>query len=392
VQADDPDPLPNEVTASGSGVTSGDEVSDSDDCLTDILNPAIDVTKSCPGTGQVDDVISYTITVTNTGDETLEGVTVIDSLLGNLSSSYDDVFSPGETESHSFPYTVQADDPDPLPNEVTASGSGVTSGDEVSDSDDCLTDILNPAIDVTKSCEAVAHAGDTVTYTITVTNTGDEDLTNVTVIDSILGDISDRFSDDFPVDHSESVDVDYVVQDDDPDPLVNTVTATGVGVTSEDTVEDVADCVTDLLNPAIDIVKTVDDDTVPVGTTVTYTYVITNTGDTTLYEVSVDDDILGHIGDIPVLEPGQSVTMTRDFVVGEEPVTNVAIAEGEDVLGRSVSADDDAVVTPILAETPPPAPFTGSDAARLGIIAMALFGIGATLVAATRRRRVRGTA
>ena len=95
----------------------------------------------------------------------------------------------------------------------------------------------------------------------------------------------------------------------------------------------------DIIHPGIEIVKTVDEETVPIGTTVTFTYVVTNTGDTTLYDISVDDDILGHIGDIEVLEPGQSVTLTKDFVVGDEPVTNVGTAEGEDILGHSVSAD-----------------------------------------------------
>ena len=84
----------------------------------------------------------------------------------------------------------------------------------------------------------------------------------------------------------------------------------------------------DIIHPGIDIVKTVDEEVVPVGTTVTYTYVITNTGDTTLYEISVDDDILGHIGDIAVLEPGDSVTLTKDFVVGDEPVINVGYRRG----------------------------------------------------------------
>ncbi len=126
-----------------------------------------------------------------------------------------------------------------------------------------------------------------------------------------------------------------------------------------------------------------------VGDTVTYTYKITNTGDTTLYDISVDDDILGHIGDIAVLEPGQSRTLTKDFVMGDEPVTNVAVAEGEDILGRSVSANDNATVGPILGTPPvtPPTPFTGSDAGRLGLISMVLFGIGVTVVASTRRRR-----
>jgi hypothetical protein len=187
---------------------------------------------------------------------------------------------------------------------------------------------------------------------------------------------------------SESHEFDYVVLESDPDPLLNEVTATGSGVGSRVVVNDLADCATDIIHPAIEIVKTVDEDTVPVGTTVTFTYVVTNTGDTTLYDISVDDDILGHVGDIEVLEPGQSVTLTKDFVVGDEIVTNVGTVEGEDILGRSVSADDDATVTPIAGENPPPpTPFTGSDAGRLGLISMVLFGIGVTVVATTRRRR-----
>jgi hypothetical protein len=76
-------------------------------------------------------------------------------------------------------------------------------------------------------------------------------------------------------------------------------------------------------------------------------------------------------------------------VVGNAPVTTVAIAAGEDVLGHSVSADDAVTVTPIAGATAPPptTPFTGSDAARLGLITMVLLGIGVTVVASTRRRR-----
>ena len=128
------------------------------------------------------------------------------------------------------------------------------------------------------------------------------------------------------------------------------------------------------------------------GTTVTYSYTVTNTGDTTLFNISVDDDILGHIGDIAELEAGDSVTLTKDFVVGDVPVINVGTVSGEDILGRSVSSTDDALVTPFAGETPPPTPFTGSDAGRLAIISMVLLGIGATLVAATRRRRPQGEA
>jgi hypothetical protein len=53
-----------------------------------------------------------------------------------------------------------------------------------------------------------------------------------------------------------------------------------------------------------------------------------------------------------------------------------------------VSSSDAVTVSPIAGENPPPpTPFTGSDAGRLGLLAVVLLGIGATLVAVTRRRR-----
>jgi uncharacterized repeat protein (TIGR01451 family) len=392
--ANDPDPLPNTVTVTADGVHSSTQVTDTDTCDTDITHePGIDVTKSCPESVPFGEDIEYTITVENTGNEALVGVTVDDTLLGDITGDFDVDFSNpfpvGGLATAVVSYTPQAGDPDPITNTVTATGNGEDSGAQASDEASCETDILNPSIGVTKSCTALAHAGDTVTYTITVTNTGDEDLDGVTVVDTILGDLSASFANELAAGASESQDFDYVVLESDPDPLVNEVTAKGSGVGSRVAVEALANCATDLIHPAIEIVKTVDEDTVPIGTTVTFTYVVTNTGDTTLYDISVDDDILGHIGDIAVLEPGESATLTKDFVVGDEIVTNVATAEGEDILGRSVSANDSVTVFPIAGENPPepPTPFTGSDAARLGIISLVLFGIGATVVATTRRRR-----
>ena len=387
------DPVENSVTASGDGVDSGVTDTDTDECETDITHePGIDVEKTCPLEVPSGGDVTFTITVKNTGNEPLENVSVTDALLGgDITAAFNlpDPLPVGNTVySHDFVYTPGANE-DPVENSVTASGDGVDSGVTDTDTDECETDILNPSIGVTKSCTELAHAGDTVTYTITVTNTGDEDLDNVKVMDTILGDLSASFADELAVGASESHDFDYVVLESDPDPLVNEVTAKGSGVGSRVAVEALANCVTDLIHPAIEIVKTVDEDTVPIGTTVTYTYIVTNTGDTTLYDISVDDDILGHIGDIAVLEPGESATLTKDFVVGDVPVTNVGTATGEDILGRSVSSDDTAVVTPIAGATPPnpPTPFTGSDAGRLGIISMVLFGIGVTVIATTRKRR-----
>jgi ethanolamine utilization microcompartment shell protein EutS len=129
------------------------------------------------------------------------------------------------------------------------------------------------------------------------------------------------------------------------------------------------------------------------GDTVTYSFTVTNTGDTTLSHISVDDDVIGHIGHIAQLDAGDSVTLTKDWELprDEVSVTNVGTATGTDVLGKTVTADDDATVE-IVSGThhhrpTPPTAFTGSDALRLGVIALLLLGLGSLAVLASRRRR-----
>ena len=68
--------------------------------------------------------------------------------------------------------------------------------------------------------------------------------------------------------------------------------------------------------------KTVDDSTPTVGQTVTFTYVVTNTGDTTLFGVDVVDDKLGEIGTIDEVKPGDSATLTKTMLVAANSPTS----------------------------------------------------------------------
>jgi uncharacterized repeat protein (TIGR01451 family) len=368
-----------------------------------LAEPGIDVFKDCPANAAAGAAITYEITVTNTGNVDLTNITVVDDIIGGLSDRFPDTLDVGsDPVTVQVEYTPVAGDGDPVTNTVTATGNwdaGETS-ESVSDTAECTTDITHaPGIDVTKSCPETVAFGEDITYTITVTNTGNEALENVLVSDALLGgDITAAFNlaDPFPAGGTASAEFTYTPGADE-DPVANSVTASGDGADSGTPVSDTAVCSTDVSNPGISILKTVDEEIVPIGTTVTFTYVVTNTGDVTLFNISVDDDILGHIGDIASLDPGEDATLTKDFVVGDEIVTNIGTAVGHDILGREVSASDDATVAPIAGANPPPnnpptTPFTGSDAGRLGLITMVLFGIGVTVVASTRRRRPKGEA
>lgn len=365
--------------------------------------------------------IGYTITVTNNAAGTAKGVVLHDTLPTNaglswtvdggtgaatclpiaasqLTCNFGDMASTGPTSS----YTVHISSP------TTAATCGVVrnfaSATSTNDGNPSvgpvdITVICPPlGIDIVKGGPSLAHVGDTIKYTFDVRLTTPETLYNVVVTDPncnegapvyVSGDDGDAALEAGEV---WIYTCSHLVTAADPDPLPNTATVVGHSDDGRQ-VTDKDDHVVDLIHPDIRIIKTVSPDSGEPGDEVTYKYKVTNTGDTTLYGVTIDDDVLGHIGDIAVLNAGETVTLTKDWTLPEDEVlvVNVAIAEGEDVLGAQVSDDDDAVVTIVLAENPPeppgPTAFTGSDATRYAMIAAALLGLGLMALAASRRRR-----
>ncbi|HEV3474648.1 MAG TPA: hypothetical protein VG602_04720 [Actinomycetota bacterium] len=99
-------------------------------------------------------------------------------------------------------------------------------------------------IDVTKTCPARASTGDRINYRITVRNSGQEALNTVVVTDTLLGTLS--FPTSLTVGQSVTQTVSRTILQSDPDPLVNTVTATAVGATTATAVTDTANCTTDI--------------------------------------------------------------------------------------------------------------------------------------------------
>jgi uncharacterized repeat protein (TIGR01451 family) len=249
---------------------------------------------------------------------------------------------------------------------------------------------LVPAINVEKTGPSAVHVGDPVVYTLTVTNPGETGLSPVVV--------SDPRCDGTPARATEDADgvlspgetwiyhCTHVASDADGKSILNTVTATGTGPLG-DNVSDTASHTTAVLHPAISIVKTADPESVSVSGPVTYTYVVTNTGDTMLHDVTVTDDIIGAIGSVGELAAGASSTLTKTVQVdASTPPRNVGTAKGTDVLGQTVSATDDATITVVLAEVAE-LPRTGGPLDAQTRAAFALLEVGVFMTLAGRRRR-----
>jgi hypothetical protein len=242
------------------------------------------------------------------------------------------------------------------------------------------------------------HAGGTVTYTYKVTNTGNDVLHAVAITDDkcspVTGPTGDNGNGVLDLQETWTYSCTTTLSVDTTN--IASVTALGSANQPVGPVTDTASV--DVINPGLTIVKTSDIESGSPGDTVTFSFKVTNTGDTTLTNISVDDDVLGHIGDIPSLAPGQSVTLTATATLGDTDHVNVGSATAADIIGIQVRAEDKQQVDVVLGEEVTAAAgegdqvrggalaTTGSDALRMVLLAMFLLAIGGALGGQGRHR------
>ncbi|NND91100.1 MAG: DUF11 domain-containing protein, partial [Granulosicoccus sp.] len=317
------------------------------------------------GDVSVGDTLTYTITATNDGTANLTNVVVSDPLLSNLGGTQPcALVAPAGTCTLTGDYVVTSAD-------VTA-GSILNTGTANSDQTDPVTDdetvpVPTPSLAVNKPAPTNADedgsgdvsVGDTLTYTITATNDGTANLTNVVVSDPMITPTGGTT----------------------PCALASTETCTLIGtyvVTSADVAagqidntgtadSDQTDPVTDeetvpVPTPSLNITKSnVSDDAdgsgdVSIGDTITYTFSVENTGGANLTNVTVNDDKLGAAtlsdvaGDgVGFLAAGDTETATLTYVIvaGDlgSSITNIATADSTQT---DPDTDTNTVVVPYL--------------------------------------------
>jgi hypothetical protein len=390
----------NHVTVTGEDQF-GRRPSAQDDAWVHVLDPAVHIAKAGPASAHVGDTVTWTLTVSNPGNTGLLDVHVTDPRCDvdpvRSTADADGILSPGETWIYTCAHVVAAADGNQFVNTASVTGRDSQNA-SVSDDDSVTTAVLRPAIAVTKTGSSNVHVGDPVLYTIVVSNPGNAPLSGVRVTDPKCDGQPVRSTDDADGLLSPGEEWAYhcthVATAGDGASIVNTATAQGTDPLGE-TVSGTANAATAVLHPAITMDKTASPDSIsgPSGS-VTYTYVVTNTGDATLFDVLVTDDILGAIGHIATLAPGQSITMAKTVDVdASTPPTNVGTVTASDVLGETVTATDPATITVVLGavETrPAPAqelPRTGAPLEAETRAALALIEIGLMLELSARSRR-----
>jgi uncharacterized repeat protein (TIGR01451 family) len=235
------------VTAQVSGLSlAGDKLSASATTSLDIIRPAITATKTAsPETVLSGQTVNYTITVRNTGDTPLSGVTLDDKQvdacdkleLGELAPNADKVMQ----------CTVVAGD-EGFTNTATATGTDKI-GKKVSSDGHATFTVVHPKIDFTvRPSTRAARPGETVTFTVTVGNPTDIPLNAVRV----TGTPSQCARDigDLPAKKSVTYTCHVVMADRLTTEL--TVTASAVNSTRRDTVNKSVSTVVSVVPPVVE--------------------------------------------------------------------------------------------------------------------------------------------
>ena len=122
--------------------------------------------------------VTFTIAVTNSGGITLTGVIVSDTVAPACDAVIG-ILSSGQVTTYTCSLVVSAD----VTNTAAVTGTS-PAGTTVTDTDDAVVTVITPSITIAKTPDTqMAVSGATVTFTIAITNTGDADLTGVTVSD-----------------------------------------------------------------------------------------------------------------------------------------------------------------------------------------------------------------
>ena len=151
------------------------------------LTPAITLTKDADQTVVSGGTASFTITLENTGTVDLTTVAVTDALTPTCDNTFA-TLAVGAVET----YTCQQ-------TNVTATYTNtadVTTAEGATASDTAVVTVVAaaPAITLTKDADQTINPGGTATFTITLVNTGNIDLTNVDVTDALTPDCDNNFA------------------------------------------------------------------------------------------------------------------------------------------------------------------------------------------------------
>ncbi len=362
---------------------------DSSASVTATAAPSISVLKSVSPSDAasyvVGQLLTYTFVATNTGNVTLTNVVATETAFTGSGTPLTPAcppsapIAPGGQVTCTASYTLTQVDIDTgqITNTATASGTPPTGGPVTSTPSSVTTPAnQNPELTLSKTANptSIALAGDQIIYTFTVTNSGNVTITDVTVDETAFSGTgtppvitcATSLTTMLPG-ASATCTATYTLTQPDADTtqITNTATATGTPPAGGTVTSLPATAtVTVTQNPALTLTKTASPlQATAAGQTITYSFLVTNSGDVTITDVAIDEGTFTGTGTPPAitcpvgaasLAPGDSVTCTGTYTTTQADadtggIDNDATATGTPPAGGTTTSPESAATVPITA-------------------------------------------
>ena len=366
----------NVATAGGTAPDGSEVTGDGTETIeTENSNPHLSISKettSTPANGEtyaLGETITYRIVAVNDGNLTLTNVVVRDELTGDEWTI--ESLAPGaSSEAFTAEHTVTTEDiqKGSVLNVATAGGEtpdpekpdpGVDPGEKEDPTDD-----PNPSVAVAKEVTSTpangeSYAlGETISYRVTVTNDGNVPVENIRVEDSLVS-ITENTIAILAPGESREFTYEYTVTEADirNGQVVNTAAASTddpEGPKGSDEVVTPAEPA----DAAYTVNKTIvnPQDEYKVGDTIQYQIAVNNTGNVTLHNVVVSDNLQGASGSVTFTDAGDNTVegnkvTIREIKIGETVVLNCEYLIVREDAGATIS-NIASVTTDETGETP----------------------------------------
>lgn len=334
---------------------------------TNTFQPDVELTKTGDELSKVGDDVNYAITLANTSPTgATAGVPDLDCRVTDAPLEFDETVTLGADDSQTWTpaaFTIP-EGSDPYVNEASASCTFLGSEDEVATATaSWSTELFQPEVTVTKVADReYAQVGETITYTVTIANTGSADSPALVPDDStpftdplVPGVVLPADCDSIAVGEDCEVTYDYVVAADDS-VIPNTASVLFHPEGFPNDVRGSDSVSVTVIRPAFTVTKTCSTPDFPAGTTAIFTVEVVNTGDTAL-RMTLDDSISGNgdpaaryplTGANTTATPGSDVTNagitftdgSARFIVdpGKRAIIEISVATAKVALTNTIAA------------------------------------------------------
>ena len=323
-----------------------------------VLPPTLDITKTCPAKVEIGTTFDCVVTLSNTAGDSATGVEVQDTLPAGVTYVSASATSGTVTQASgvvTWSGSITNGGTVTITITVTASTSGTkinTAAYTVAPTGTlythqtatCTTQVIDVEVGVTKDATAKVEIGGTISVSALVTNTGSVAAMLTSVSDSDAGALTCS-----PVAVGSSLGVNASTT------CTGSYTASSTAGTDSDTVTAVltdqtgatdtatASDTTQVIEPAISVVKTCSPDTQTAPGMITWTIMTTNTGSTPL-SVVLTETMSGLPTSVSfTLAPnGSDTRVYNSSGLGAGTYNNTALVTGTDQLGTVVTAESTA--------------------------------------------------